>query len=207
MNKLSDISDMTVSRETEGKLQAFMELLKKWTPKINLIAPNSVEDAWSRHFLDSAQTFKHRNTDEGLWVDFGSGGGFPGLVCAVLAETRCADLQFRMIESDARKGVFLRTVIRELELANASVLVQRVERVDPLGADVVSARALASVNDLLPMTKLHLKPSGQALFLKGEKWEKEVADARESWNFSMRPHKSETNTMAAILEIGDIFHV
>lgn len=207
MTMLSDVSDMTVSRETEGKLQAFMELLKKWTPKINLVAPNSVVDAWSRHFLDSAQTFKHRNTDKGLWVDFGSGGGFPGLVCAVLAENQCADLQFRMIESDARKGVFLRTVIRELELKNANVLVQRVESVDPLGADVVSARALASVNDLLLMTKLHLKPSGQALFLKGEKWEKEVADAKKSWKFSVTPHKSETNPMAAILEIGDIFRV
>lgn len=203
---LADVSDVNVSRETEDKLKVFLGLLKKWTPKINLIAPSSVGDAWSRHFVDSAQTFRHRSSDAGMWVDFGSGGGFPGLVCAVLAEGRCPDLKFQMIESDARKGVFLRTVIRELDL-RATVLVKRIEEVEPLNADVVSARALASVTDLLPMAQIHLKPSGRALFLKGEKWEKEVAEAKKSWNFSMTPHKSKTNHMAAILEIGDISRV
>lgn len=203
MIELSDVTDMNVSRETEDKLKLFLELLKKWTPKINLVAPSSVGNAWNRHFLDSAQTFRHRSSDAGSWVDIGSGGGFPGLVCAVLAEKNCPDLRFTMIESDARKGAFLRTVNRELDL-KATVLVKRIEEVEPQHANVLSARALASVTDLLPMAKLHLKPSGRALFLKGEKWEKEVAEAKKSWNFSMSSHKSRTNDLAAILEIGDI---
>lgn len=206
MTNLAEFLDCNVSRETEEKLQAFLGLLQKWTPKINLVARGSIVDAWSRHFLDSAQTFEYRKTDQGLWVDFGSGGGFPGLVCAVIADQSCPNLDFVMIESDARKGTFLRTVIRELGL-RSTVVVQRIEDLEPLNADIVSARALASVEDLLPLTKRHLKIDGQALFLKGEKWEAELATARETWDFSVSPHKSKTNAKAAILEIGDICHV
>lgn len=206
MTDFSQLIECDVSRETEDKLRLFLELLEKWTPKINLVASNTVKGAWTRHFVDSGQIYKHKHIDRGVWVDFGSGGGFPGLVCAVIAKQNNPEISFLMIESDARKAAFLRTVIRELDLS-ASVLVQRIEKVEPLKADIISARALASVKDLLPLANIHLKPDGKALFLKGEKWEEEVSDATSVWKFSVTPHQSKTNAKAAILEIGDICHV
>lgn len=206
MIDLHGVSGLNVSRETEDQLNTFFQLLEKWTQKINLVAPKSMENAWTRHFLDSAQVFAFRSCDAGTWVDFGSGAGFPGLVCAILAKEKYPDLDFTLVESDARKSIFLRTVVRELGLGT-QVLNQRIENIGSLNADIVSARAVASLDKLLPLAKQHLSQDGKCLFLKGERWQKEVSEARKTWNFSMTNHKSKTDDNAVILEIGDISHV
>lgn len=196
---------LNVSRETLERLTEYHDLVVKWTARINLVSKSSISDLWIRHIWDSAQIMMLPVHGK-VWVDIGSGGGFPALVIAILSHETAPDRHVIMIESDQRKAAFLRTVIRELEL-NAKVVVQRVEDVSPQGADVVSARALADLTDLLGFADRHLNKNGTALFMKGATWEKEVQIASELWSFQCDAHTSKTNPDAAILEIKDIERV
>lgn len=195
-------SPLNVSRETLSKLEGFGKLVQKWTVKINLISKLSAEDLWERHILDSAQIFELAPS-KGRWVDLGSGGGFPGIVVAILSQGANSDHEVILVESDQRKAVFLRTAIRELAL-NVTVLSERIEEIPPLKADILSARALAELTDLCDFAALHLAPDGLALFPKGEKWQKEIESAQDVWSCSFNAIKSRSNPDAAILKIKDI---
>lgn len=197
--------DLNVSRETLDKLKGFADLVEKWTSKINLISKSSIAHIWERHILDSAQIFGLAPTT-GRWVDIGSGGGFPGIVAAILTEECETPHQMYLIESDIRKCAFLRSAIRELEL-NASVINGRIEAQAPMQADIISARALASLTDLLGFANRHLNTSGTALFLKGESWEKEHEEAQKAWSYRCEVIKSETHSAAAILKVEGIARV
>ncbi|MEM9306439.1 MAG: 16S rRNA (guanine(527)-N(7))-methyltransferase RsmG [Pseudomonadota bacterium] len=193
---------LNVSRETLERLTKYHDLISKWSPRINLVSKSSLKELWPRHIWDSYQLIDIAPKVE-KWADFGSGGGFPALVIAICALEMAPNLHVTMVESDQRKTAFLRTVIRDLHL-NASVHAERVEALAPLHAEVISARALADLSDLLSYSAQHLTKDGTAFFLKGEKWEKELKDARESWSFTLRTHRSKTSPRAAILEIKDI---
>jgi 16S rRNA (guanine527-N7)-methyltransferase len=200
------IGKLDVSRETFGRLEVYAELLKKWNPKINLVSKNSIEDLWERHFVDSAQIFSLMKPNSRHWVDLGSGGGFPGLVVAILALEMAPDLKVTLIESDKRKSAFLRTVSRETN-CKVTVLAERIETIEPLNADVLSARALADLSTLLGFADRHLQKTGICLFPKGHTWEKELKEAHESWRFSLDTTNSETQENAVILKINEIEHV
>lgn len=195
-----------VSRETLERLQGYVALLEKWNPRINLVARSTLSQVWQRHFVDSAQVFEHAPHSAQHWVDLGSGGGFPGLVVAVLGKEFRPEMRVTLVESDTRKATFLRTVIRELELS-AQVIDQRIEAIPPLKADVLSARALADLTLLLEFTDHHLSKSGVALFLKGATWQKELSDAQQKWRFSCDRFTSKTEAEAVILRLREIEHV
>lgn len=195
---------LNVSRETFDKLAAFAELVRKWNPKINLVSKNSLDDLWQRHILDSVQVFELAE-GEGHWVDLGSGGGFPGIVVAILNQEE-QNFQVTMVESDQRKCAFLRTAIRELGLT-ALVKTERIEQLDGLGADILSARALADLTQLLDFTELHLNSDGTALFPKGQNWRSEDSDAKQVWAYALEAVESKTNPTASILKIKDITRV
>lgn len=194
-----------VSRETLEQLGAFQRLVEKWTSKINLVSKPSIPEIWERHILDSAQLHQ-MGSSSGHWVDLGSGGGFPAIVIAILSKTTAEARRFTLVESDQRKSAFLRTAIRELDLS-ATVKTARIEEIQPLKADVLSARALADLNALLGFAHLHMKPSGNALFLKGARWQEEVKSSQEMWRFQCTSTTSKTNSAAAILTIKDISRV
>lgn len=196
---------LNVSRETLEKLSLYHDLTLKWTARINLVSKSSIPELWNRHIWDSAQLMLLPHEGD-AWVDIGSGGGFPALVVAIISQEVAPSRRVTMIESDQRKAAFLRTVIRELELA-ASVIVQRVEDVSPMDADIVSARALADLTELLAFAHRHLDINGSALFMKGAIWQKELQIASESWSFQHEAHTSKTNPEAAILKIKDIERV
>lgn len=193
----------SVSRETMSLLNEYEALLKKWNPAINLVASSTISELWDRHFLDSAQLLSHAPSTATSWVDIGTGGGFPGLVVAIFAKETRHDLAITCIESDLRKATFLRTVIRELNL-NAKVISERIESVDPQNADVLSARALASLSQLMEFSERHLSKEGVALFLKGENWQYEIDEAEKKWCFEHQAITSKTHQDAAILKIGNI---
>ena len=126
-----------VSRETLERLTIYADLLVKWQAKINLVGPETLADLWSRHMLDSAQLFPLIRPDAKRLVDLGSGAGFPGLVLGVMGAP-----DVHLVESDARKCAFLREAAR-LTGTTVTIHNKRIEQVAPLGADVVTARALA----------------------------------------------------------------
>lgn len=195
-----------VSRETAARLEIFAELLEKWNARINLVSRGSLGDLWRRHIWDSHQLHALAPEAAGSWVDLGSGGGFPGLVIAILEAERATPRSVTLIEADQRKAAFLRAVLRETGV-QAEVRAERIETVPPLAADVVSARALAPLPELLGHVHRHLAPGGIALLPKGARAMEEVALARRRWAFDCKQHPSATDPSAVILKIGDLSHV
>lgn len=189
-----------VSRETLDLLRAYEALLRKWNPAINLVARSTLEGIWSRHFLDSAQIYDLAPPNTRSWADLGSGGGFPGLIVAILAASEGRALAVTLVESDQRKAAFLMTAARELGLSLA-VRAERIESLPPLQADVLSARALAPLEQLIGHAERHLSPQGVALFPKGASHAAEMKQALEKWRFSYETVRSVTDANAVIFQI------
>jgi len=192
-----------VSRETLDKLSEYEQLLRKWTSKINLISKGTVDDIEARHIWDSAQIYGGDDQD---WLDIGSGGGLPAVVVAILAQGDHRSVNMTMVESDQRKAMFLRTCARHLEVPFA-VSAQRIESIEPHSAATVSARALSRLDTLLGLAARHLASDGACIFMKGEAWQDEIAEAKRNWRFSCDATPSKTNPRAAILRIKDIERV
>jgi 16S rRNA (guanine527-N7)-methyltransferase len=206
MSKSAFTAAVDVSRETLARLETYETLLRKWNPAINLVAKSTLDDLWSRHFLDSAQIFSLAKARSGIWADLGTGGGFPGLVLAIMAAEEAPELEFHCVESDQRKATFLRAVVRDCGI-RAQIHAERIESLEPLQADVLTARALAPLNLLLGFAEHHLKPGGQAIFPKGATEYQERSIALANWAFDVQEYPSKTDSNAVILSIGDIRRV
>lgn len=194
-----------VSRETLTTLKSFRGLVKKWNPVVNLIAKSTEEDIWHRHVLDSAQLFCFAPNGVGHWADLGSGAGFPGIVIAILAKELNPDMVVTLVESDRRKAVFIAEAIRTFSLP-ARVVCERIESVAKLNANVISARALTSLDGLCGFAFTHLRTGGVAVFPKGSNALLEVEAARKKWKFSLNVTPSRTEPTASILALKDITH-
>lgn len=197
---------VNVSRETLERLKSYEALLRKWNPRINLVARSTLPDLWQRHFVDSMQIFDLAPPKVDHWVDLGSGAGFPGLVIAIMALDTGSPSRVTLVESDARKCAFLQTVIRETG-AQARVINDRIENIPPLEADVLSARALSDLGALLGYAERHMRPDGLAIFPKGENWQKEVDAAQTAWTFASQLAKSKTEDGPVILTITGVARV
>jgi 16S rRNA (guanine527-N7)-methyltransferase len=164
-----------VSRETGEVLAVYVDLLQRWQAIKNLVGPSTLPHVWTRHIADSAQLLDFAPASALTWVDMGSGAGFPGLVLAILLRQR-PGARVHLVESNGRKCAFLREVIRATG-APAEVHSGRIEAVVPklCGVDVVTARALAPLPDLLTMALPLLRAGTIGLFLKGDEAAAEVA--------------------------------
>ncbi len=185
------------------RLDGYAALLEKWNPKINLVAPSTIPNLWTRHLLDSVQLWDKVPKNAESWTDLGSGGGFPGLVIAMLAKDIRPNFHVTLVESDQRKATFMRSVSRETNTP-VTVLAERIEAVAIEPADIVSARALAPLSKLLDYASGLVKPEGIALFPKGVNHEAELADALANWTFTLQKEPSQSNPDSAILCIGDL---
>ncbi|MEF3045960.1 16S rRNA (guanine(527)-N(7))-methyltransferase RsmG [Pseudotabrizicola sp. L79] len=191
---------LDVSRETMERLATYVTMLEKWNRRINLIAKGTAPQVWDRHIADSAQLLLYAPPLVGHWLDLGSGGGLPGLVVAIMGGDRGQVKRVTLVESDARKSVFLSEVARALDL-DVTVLNQRVETLTNQVADVVSARALADLESLFSYAEPHCAAKGVLLFPKGAMHTQEIATAEKSWSFNKHIHQSMTDPNAAVLEI------
>jgi len=200
------LAGMTVSSATTDLLRQHLEHLVRWNAAINLVAKSTLPDAWERHVVDSAQLVPLAPPTPRHWVDLGSGAGFPGLVVAVIFAELSPGTRMTLIESDRRKATFLRETARVLGL-KVDVQAVRIEAAPPLIADVVSARALAALDKLIPMAARHLGSDGIALFQKGGRIDSELAAARLTWSFSIERLPSQTDPSAEILRLKDLHHV
>lgn len=197
------VGGVDVSRETFDTLKAFEAQVRRWNAAINLVSKNSLDDLWGRHIADSAQVFRLCPSKATSWVDLGSGGGFPGLVVAVLGREAKPELSVTLVEADVRKATFLRQAAQALGL-NVTVLSTRIESLPPQKADVLSARALASLSELLNYADRHLRPDGSAIFPKGARYAEELAQAREAWDFDVEAIPSASDKDAAVLVVRNI---
>lgn len=166
------------------------------------MAPGTLADLRHRHIEDSAQVFNLAKPNGGAWLDLGSGGGFPGIVIAILG--RHLPLQVTLVESDQRKSAFLNTVRRDLALENLTVKPLQIEQVAPENYPFVSARALAPLPDLLSMIAPQLASDGEAWLLKGRSWRQEVEAAKANWTFKIETYQSITDPESVVMKLRNI---
>ena len=179
-----------VSRETLERLMILERLVGLWQPRINLIGRSTVPDIWRRHMLDSAQLVEMAPAGA-TWLDVGSGAGFPGLVIAI-----CAGARVHLVEADSRKSAFLRETGAAAEVHNG-----RIEGVEPLSAEVVTARAVAPLRRLLDLCSRHIGPSTLCLFPKGRNVDEELTEATKYWNMLLETLPSRSDPSGRILRI------
>jgi len=190
-----------VSRETEERLDRYLDLLRQWQAKTNLVAPSTLPNLWTRHVADSLQLLSLAPSAR-RWVDLGSGGGFPGIVLAcALAET--PDASVHLIERNAKKAAFLREALR---VTNAPGVVHLSDIVDTVDSnlsriDCITARALAPLHQLIGWTAPLVEQGAKALFLKGQDVELELTEATKYWNINPRLHSSLTGGHGWIVEL------
>lgn len=185
--------------EEMAGFDAHADILARWQARINLVGAATLDDLWMRHFLDSAQIYTHLPAAAARLADIGSGGGFPGLVLAVMAAARGGPA-VSLIESDARKAAFLREASR-VSGAGARILNQRAETAAAAPADVVTARACAPLRRLLPWVFGCLRPGGAALLLKGAGWRDELTAAEKDWTMAVTEIPSLTDASGVILKL------
>jgi 16S rRNA (guanine527-N7)-methyltransferase len=190
-----------VSRETSERLTRFVALLLERQKAMNLIASSTIRMVWTRHVADSLQLLALA-PDARRWVDLGSGAGFPGLVIAcALADTPGAHIH--LIESVGKKAAFLRDAIQDISLP-ATVHHARIEEIAPdLAAktEIVTARAVAPLKELLTMINPFLEKGAKALLLKGQDVDAELTQAAKYWTIHYTAVPSETNPAGRILVV------
>lgn len=191
------ISDR-VSRETMERLGTYNALLTRWQKTINLVAPSTVDQAWARHFADSAQLFDLAPRMSRTWLDLGSGGGFPGLVVAAMAREFRPELTMTLVESDIRKCGFLREAARKMDI-DVNILPSRIGDIPRQVADVVSARALSNLEKLLHYAKPHTSPKTCFLLPKGLTYAEELETVPNDWQIKAEVIESVTDSDAVVL--------
>lgn len=192
------LSKFSVSHETAQKFDRYAELLTEWNEKFNLVAASTIPDLWTRHVLDSAQLKTYINDDKNSLIDLGSGAGFPGIVLSLLGIP-----DVHLVESIRKKAKFLTTVVEELKL-DAVVHNARAESLKGLKADIVTARAVAPLKELVNLSKPFLKKDSVCLFLKGKSVENELAESQKYLTYKCERHPSLSDPSGSILLIRDL---
>jgi 16S rRNA (guanine527-N7)-methyltransferase len=195
------LAGLDVSRETLDRLGRFVDLLRRWNGKINLVAPADLHAIWQRHVADSLQLVPLVPAGASRAIDLGSGAGFPGLVLSI-----GTGIAFDLVESDQRKAAFLREAAR-VTAAPATVHCVRAERASLQPAPLVTARALAPLPRLLDLVAPFLAPDGIALLPKGVRAQAELTEAAAGWQMQVDQVPSRTGPDATILQIRNLRRV
>lgn len=194
-----------VSRETIRALERYADGLVHWQRTTNLVATATLPLVWPRHFADSAQLLDLA-PEARLWLDLGSGAGFPGLVIALL-QAQQSEFRMHLVESNQKKCAFLAEIARATKTLvdiHAMRIEEFAENAQSLKPDVVSARALAPLPRLLALAEPFLQEGTRGLFLKGRETKTEIEAAQATWTFDLCLHRSQTANDAHIVEVTNL---
>jgi 16S rRNA (guanine527-N7)-methyltransferase len=203
-DKAAALALTPVSRETEARLDRYVGLLVEWQAKTNLVSPSTLPNLWTRHISDSLQLLTLAPAAK-VWADFGSGGGFPGVVLAC-AMAGIPGATVHLIERNAKKAAFLREALRVTNAPGSVHLADIGDNVDRMvgRVDCVTARALAPLHHLIGFAAPLVGQGAKALFLKGQDVEAELTEATKYWNIRYRLHSSRTGGHGWIVELDQI---
>ena len=188
-----------VSRETLARLKAYADILADWNARHNLVAQSTLPDLWRRHFWDSAQLMPLIPPAACNLADLGSGAGFPGLVLAAMLPS----LSVTLHEATTKKCAFLQLAAERMGVP-ATIRNARLEGLAPAKFDVVTARALAPLPQLLGYAQNFVGPNGVCLFLKGQNVGAELTQAHKYWNIKASQVPSQTDPSAAIVIVREL---
>jgi 16S rRNA (guanine527-N7)-methyltransferase len=203
-DKASALALTPVSRETEARLDRYLDLLREWQAKTNLVAASTLPNLWTRHISDSLQLLDLAPSAK-TWVDLGSGGGFPGVVLAcALAET--PGTMVHLVERNAKKAAFLREALRVTGSRGTVHLADIGDSVDRIAGpvDCVTARAVAPLHQLIGFAEPLMRRGATALFLKGQDVEAELTEATKYWKIAPHLHSSRTGGHGWIVELDQV---
>ena len=198
LEKIGDFLD--VPRETQEKLDCYVQLLIKWQARINLISSKTLPKIWHRHILDSAQLVSYLPKTPSVILDMGSGAGLPGVILAILTGH-----QLHLVESDSRKIAFMRTALRETG-TSAILHEQRMETVPALRPDIITARALAPLSQLLTLASGQHHEKIEYLFLKGREAKQELTALPACPKMEAECLPSMTDSQASIIRLKPILY-
>ena len=204
MDIIAELKTYNVSRETIRKLENFVDLLTQWNQKMNLISKNSLTDVWVRHVFDSIQLSSYFSDKDNLIIDIGSGSGFPGIVSAIVLQEKNPQAKVVLVESITKKTLYLNSVCADLGLKNVTVINDRVENTVFKNADVITARAVASLDVLLKYAAKIGGKQTKLLLLKGKSYVSEENQAKEHWNYSCEIFKNKYSEDGVIMKITNI---
>jgi 16S rRNA (guanine527-N7)-methyltransferase len=198
LEKIGDFLD--VPRETQEKLDCYVQLLIKWQARINLISSKTLPEIWHRHILDSAQLVSYLPKTPSVILDMGSGAGLPGVILAILTRH-----QLHLVESDSRKIAFMRTALRETG-TSAILHEQRMEAVPALRPDIITARALAPLSQLITLASAQHHEKIEYLFLKGREAKQELTALPACPKMEAECLPSMTDSQASIIRLKPILY-
>ncbi|WP_338721454.1 16S rRNA (guanine(527)-N(7))-methyltransferase RsmG [Devosia sp. XK-2] len=187
--------------EVGRDLESYAKLLAKWQGVQNLVSRETLSAVWTRHFADSLQVLTLTGAEDRLFLDLGSGGGFPALPLAI--GSKGTDRRFVLVEPTARKVSFLRTVARELAL-DVTVIGRRSDEIDSRETgfpDVITSRALAAMPQLCEWMAPFFGPKTRALLHKGREHVEELTESGAQWHHDVLISKSDTDPSGVIVEI------
>ncbi|MFL6844834.1 MAG: 16S rRNA (guanine(527)-N(7))-methyltransferase RsmG [Allosphingosinicella sp.] len=186
---------LDVPRETIARLEQLADLLREENQRQNLVSEGSLAEIWSRHFLDSAQLVRFAPQHAQTWLDLGSGAGFPGLIVALVGP-----FSVTLVESRRLRAEFLRRAVALLGLGDrVEILCARAETIEARAFDVISARAFAPLERLLPLAGRFSSLGTVWILPKGRSAESELAAVRSSWQGEFRLEPSLTDPDARII--------
>ena len=203
-DKAAALALTPVSRETEARLDRYVDLLLQWQAKTNLVAPSTLPNLWTRHIADSLQLLTIAPSAR-VWADLGSGGGFPGVVLAC-AMAEAPDAMVHLVERNAKKAAFLREALRVTNARGVVHLSDIGDSVDRIvgRVDCVTARAVAPLHQLIGFAAPLVSQGAKALFLKGQDVEAELTESTKYWNIKPHLHPSRTGGNGWIVELDQI---
>lgn len=179
-----------IDSETRAILKQYSDAIEAWTKTINLVAPSTLANLWERHILDCLQV-SALVPDTGLtWCDIGSGAGLPGLVTAIARRNHVPQERHVLIEADQRKAAFLKLQVSKLGIC-AEIIAGRIETSRKVGADIVTARALAPLDRLIGLAKRHARPDARLIFMKGADYAVEISAAAKKFSFECEVFESQ----------------
>ena len=192
------LEHVNVSRETIEKLETYANLLSRWQSKINLISTNSLQQAWHRHFLDSAQIYSMLPKKAASAIDVGAGAGFPGLILSIMGMKNV-----QLVEQNKKKCAFLYEVIRETA-ATATVHPCKIENLPVKDYDIVLARAFMPLGGLLKAVSPFFGKDTLGIFPKGSKVNQELTAASKNWKMTTVIKQSITSPDGKIVLVKDL---
>lgn len=194
--------ELSLSNDERSALLAFDDILTETQRHTNLVARNGYDHRWERHYQDSTQLFALLPTTAQSVLDIGSGGGFPGIPLAVLAQARLPNCRLTLCESIGKKAAFLRRAASSISLSNVLVHHGRVEAMPTTARfDVVTARAVTALTRLIGLARPCLRDGGTMILPKGRGAQRELDEAREQWSLEVETVPSHTDAEARILII------